>query len=270
MSTEIMFILVTVITVFVLNYINIIDAHKFIGDTAPFLHFLMEEDYKFLLAVKYGSETQIDVESFFKKRVSNAIITLVVFLILLLTNANINNFFISALVAVGIAFAVFKLPYIQLKSLYKKNLYRINLMLPYYLKSLEILIQHYTVPVAISRSIDTAPEIFKPGLQKLIEKIESGDMTVDPYMDFAKEYPVRDSMRMMRLLYRLSLGSQENKQEQLMMFAKTVSTLQNKAREQKYKSRLEKMENKTMAMLVCTGGGIILLLLLSITRMMMV
>ena len=123
--------------------------------------------------------------------------------------------------------------------------------------------------MAISRSIDTAPEIFKPGLQKLISKIEAGDMSVDPYMDFAKEYPVRDSMRMMRLLYRLSLGSQENKQEQLMMFSKTVSTLQNKAREQKYKNRLERMEQKTMMMLVCTGGGIILLLLLSITRMMM-
>ena len=87
-------------------------------------------------------------------------------------------------------------------------------------------------------------------------------------MDFAKEYPVRDSMRMMRLLYRLSLGSQENKEEQLMMFSRTISQLQNKAREQKYKDRLEKMEKKTMMMLCCTGGGIIFLLLLSMTQMM--
>ena len=65
-------------------------------------------------------------------------------------------------------------------------------------------------------------------------------------MDFANEYPVRDSMRMMRLLYRLGLGSQENKQEQLLVFSRTISSLQNKAREQKYKERLDKMENKTM------------------------
>ena len=64
-------------------------------------------------------------------------------------------------------------------------------MLPYYLKGLEILIQHYTVPVALARSIDTAPDVFKPGLQRLISKIEAGDSSVDPYMDFAKEYPVR-------------------------------------------------------------------------------
>ena len=53
-----------------------------------------------------------------------------------------------------------------------------------------------------------------------------------------------------------------------MMFARSVSQLQNKAREQKYKERLEKMENKTMAMLMTTGGGILLLMLFSMTMMM--
>ena len=103
---------------------------------------------------------------------------------------------------------------------------------------------------------------------ELIKKIDEGISTVDPYMDFAKEYPVRDSMRMMRLLYRLGLGSQENKTEQLMMFSRTVSSLQNKARETKYKNRLETMENKTMMMLGVTGAGIIALLLFSMMQMM--
>jgi hypothetical protein len=133
---------------------------------------------------------------------------------------------------------------------------------------LEILIQHYTVPVALSKSIDTAPEIFRPGLRDLIAKIEAGDNSVNPYMDFAHEYPVRDSMRMMRLLYRLGLGSNENKQEQLMMFSKTVSTLQNKSREQRYKERLDKMEGKTMMMLGCTGGGILAFMLMAMYMMM--
>lgn len=102
----------------------------------------------------------------------------------------------------------------------------------------------------------------------MVARIEEGDSSVDPYMDFAKEYPVRDSMRMMRLLYRLGLGSQENKHEQLLMFSKTVSNLQNKAREQKYKDRLEKMENKTMQMLFATGGGILLLMLFAMMMIM--
>jgi len=141
-------------------------------------------------------------------------------------------------------------------------------MLPYYLKSLEILVQHYTVPVALSRSIETAPEVFKPGLQRLIARIDAGDSSIQPYIDFANEYPVRDSMRMMRLLYRLGLGSNQDKHEQIMMFSKTVSALQNKAREQKYKERLEAMEKRTMIMLFVTGGGVLLVLFMSMTVMM--
>ena len=73
-------------------------------------------------------------------------------------------------------------------------------------------------------------------------------------------------MRMMRLLYRLGLGKQEHKQEQLLTFSRTVSSLQQKAREARYKERLDKMESKTMQMLVCTGVGVMLLLILSILQ----
>lgn len=259
---SVMFIIISVIVLFILHLNHTIDAKKFVQDTEPYLRFLMEDDYEFLLRVRYGDD--IDVNKLFSKRVQTAIITVVILFLLFISNLN----FLNIMIIVIIAFAMFKLPYINLKRFYQANLYQINLMLPYYLKSLEILVQHYTVPVALARSIDTAPEIFKSGLRELVEKVNSGDSSVDPYMDFAKEYPVRDSMRMMRLLYRLGLGSQENKQEQLMMFSKTVSQLQNKAREQKYKDRLEKMEKKTMMMLCCTGGGIIFLLLLSMTQMM--
>ncbi len=256
------FILIAVIIIFVLSYNHHIDMHKFIGDTEPYFRILMEEDYVFLLRLKYGDS--IDVEKMFGMRVRNGLIATAAMLFILMSQAN----FLNVLFSVIVGFVVFKLPYQKLKGYYKANLHRINQMLPYYLKSLEILVQHYTVPVALNRSVETAPEIFRSGLREMIAKIEAGDSSVDPYMDFAKEYPVRDSMRMMRLLYRLGLGSQENKQEQLMMFARSVSQLQNKAREQKYKERLEKMENKTMMMLMTTGGGILLLMLFSMTMMM--
>jgi hypothetical protein len=68
----------------------------------------------------------------------------------------------------------------------------------------------------------------------------------------------------MRLLYRLSLGSQERKQEQLLTFSRNISNLQQKARETRYKERLDTMESKTMVMLVTTGAGIMVLLVISI------
>ena len=111
--------------------------------------------------------------------------------------------------------------------------------------------------------------MFKEGLQELIKKIDAGDSSIDPYVEFANKYPVRDSLRMMRLLYRLSIGAQENKQEQLLVFSKSVSSLQNKAREQKYAKRLNVMERKTLAMLMVTGGGTMLVLFIAMMMMMM-
>ena len=263
MSTGFLFVIIGIILTIILEYNNHFSSKKFVKDNSVYFKGLMEDDYKFLLDVKYGSD-EVDVEKLFSQRVRNGLIVVVFAFFIFLQDMSFTYVVVAGLLGYG----MFKLPYIQLQSYYKANLNRINLMLPYYLKSLEILVQHYTVPVALSRSIETAPEIFRSGLQRLVEKIDAGDSSVQPYMDFAREYPVRDSMRMMRLLYRLGLGSQENKQEQLMTFSRTISTLQNKAREQKYKERLEKMENKTMMMLFGTGGGILAFLLMSMMMMM--
>ena len=44
--------------------------------------------------------------------------------------------------------------------------------------------------------------------------------------------------------------------------------LQQKARETKYQNRLEKMESKTMSMLMSTGLGVMILLVLAVLQMM--
>lgn len=265
MSTGMLFIFIGIIVIGIFEVNNHFSSKKFVNDVEPYFRFLMEDDYKFLLNIRYGDTYEESlVNSFFQKRVRNGLIAIIFMFFIFLQNLS----FIYILLSVIIGFIVFKYPYVQLKNYYKANLHKINLMLPYYLKSLEILAQHYTIPVALARSIDSAPEIFRPGLQRLVDKIDAGDSSVQPYMDFANEYPVRDSMRMMRLLYRLGLGSQENKQEQLLTFSRTISALQNKAREQKYQERLDKMEQKTMVMLFGTGGGILAFLLFSMMMMM--
>ncbi len=257
------FILIGIIFIFILNYNRVVDTRKFIGDTGGILTHLMEDDYEFLLNVKYPGRN-LNVNALFQARLRNAVIAMLVCLFLFFSKMNL----LYAVISIAVGFLIFKMPYLNLQSFYKANLHHINTMLPYYLKSLEILVQHYTVPVALSRSIETAPEVFRPGLRRLVARIEEGDSSIQPYIDFANEYPVRDSMRMMRLLYRLGLGSQQNKHEQVMMFSRTVSSLQNKAREQKYKERLEHMENQTLIMLVFTGGGAMALMFLSMMQLM--
>ena len=254
-------IIVCGLIVFVCFYNKTIDGKKFIADNEKFFQLLREKDYDFLVFSKYGDD--VDCDELFKKRVMNGLLFGLLFFMIFLSNLSLINVVLALL----IAFGVFKLPYIQLKNFYKAHLHEIDLLLPYYLKGLEILIQHYTVPVAIGKSIDDAPEIFKPGLRKLVERVNAGDSTVDPYMEFSNTYPVRDSMRMMRLLYRLGLGSQERKQERLMMFSRSVSNLQNKAREVKYKERLSHMESQTMKMLVVTGVAVMGIILISMVGM---
>lgn len=254
------------ILLFVFTYNNTIDKKKFYADNQKYFEALKEADYQFLIYAKYGEDVDVDV--LYSKRISMG---LVAFMFVLALSISGNNsvvvfnaqFFLNLVISLAIAFLVFKIPYFQLKTYYKQHLQEIDIMLPYYLKSLEILIQHYTVPVAIGKSINDAPDIFKPGLRRMVDRINSGDASIDPYMEFANTYPVRDSMRMMRLLYRLGIGSQERKQDRLMMFSRTVSSLQNNARETKYKERLTHMENQTMVMLVCTGLGVMVVILIS-------
>ena len=254
-------IIIGAILLFVLLYNQTIDGQKFIRDNEKYFQMLKEDDYEFLVYAKYGES--VDVNTLFNKRITYGFVTIVIFLFIFLTDLNLINIILSIVVG----FVVFKMPYNSLRSFYKQHLHDIDVMLPYYLKGLEILVQHYTVPVALGKSIEDAPDIFKPGLRTLISRIDAGDSSIDPYMEFANTYPVRDSMRMMRLLYRLGLGSQERKQERLMMFSRTVSNLQNKARETKYKERLGHMESQTMIMLVVTGAGTMIIILISMMMM---
>ena len=263
-------LIVGALFMWILIYNNTIDKRKFMIDNQKYFESFKEDDYDFLVYAKYGED--VDVNILYSRRVLYTLITFIIVFMLTLTGgggASIfdSQFFINLVLAIVVAVLVFKSSYLQLKSYYKKHLHEIDVMLPYFLKSLEILIQHYTVPVAIGKSIDDAPDIFKPGLRRLVDRINAGDSTIDPYMEFANTYPVRDSMRMMRLLYRLGIGSQEGKQERLMMFSRTVSSLQNKARETKYKERLNYMESQTMIMLVVTGVGVMLVILVSMLMM---
>ena len=260
MQIEIIIIAVIVFGIMTLG--GQININQMISDNQMLFLKLKESDWDFFVRARYGNNANPDV--LFNKRIKNALIVMVLAFFFMIQDLNA----VKILVIFVIGTFVFKMPYSDIKKFYARHMHEIDAMLPHYLKSLEILIQHYTVPVAIGKSMADAPEIFKEGLQEMIDAINSGDDSIEPYMDFARKYPVRDSMRMMRLLYRLSLGRQERKQEQILTFSRSISNLQQKARETRYKNRLEKMESKTMSMLITTGFGVMILLVLAVLQLM--
>ena len=251
-------IIVTVI-VFYIFIVNKKIKTSFFSSNSRLCNILKEKDYDFLLIAKYGDRVY-DPNEVFMKRVRNGVLVAIGLIFVFVSNMS----YLAVIIALVIGYITFKYQYLGLKKWYKSHLNYIDSLLPYYLKTLEVLIHHYTVPVALAKSVDDAPEVFRTGLKRMLSKIEAGDQSIDPYMDFAKEYPVRDSMRMMRLLYRLGLGEQEKKHQQLVSFSRSVSSLQAKAREMKYKARLDTMEKKTLVMMVVTGAGSLILLLISI------
>ena len=188
---EMLLIAIIVLYVFIVN--NWIDKKSLFGKNSKIINLLKEKDYDFLLIAKYGDRVY-DPDEVFMKRIKSGVIVSIAMIFLFLTEMS----YLGVIFALVVGYLVYKSQYNSLKRWYKAHLNYIDSLLPYYLKSLEVLVHHYTVPVALAKSIDDAPEVFKPGLKKLIGKIEAGDSSIDPYMDFAKEYPVRDSMRMMR------------------------------------------------------------------------
>ena len=202
---QIEIIIIAVIVFAIMTIGGQININQMISDNQMLFLKLKESDWDFLVRARYGNNINPDV--LFNRRIKNALIVMV--LAFFFTIQDLNAVKVLIIVVIGIF--IFKMPYNDIKKFYTRHMHQIDAMLPHYLKSLEILIQHYTVPVAIGKSMADAPEIFKDGLQEMIDAINSGDDSIEPYMEFARKYPVRDSMRMMRLLYRLSLGRQERK-----------------------------------------------------------
>ncbi len=259
---EVEIIIIIILIFVVMTYNGQLSIKDFINDNFFLFRKLKEDDWDFYVKSKYGDN--VNPDTIFIKRIRNGLMVSILCIFFFLKELDALKILISFV----IGFLIFKIDYLNIKSYYKRHIFQIDSMLPHYLKGIEILIQHYTVPVAIGKSVLDAPDIFKDGLQEMINEINSGNDSIEPYMNFARKYPVRDSMRMMRLLYRLSLGSQDRKQEQMLMFSRTISSLQQKARETKYKARLDKMESKTMSMLMSTGFGVMVLLVLAVLQMM--
>ncbi len=206
-------IIIALLIFLVMSYNGQISIKELINDNYYIFRKLKEEDWDFYVRARYGDTSLSD--AIFIKRIRNGLIVIVISLFFFIKDLDA----LRVLVSFVLGYVTFKLDYYNIKSYYKRHIFYIDSMLPHYLKSIEILIQHYTVPVAIGKSILDSPDIFKDGLQEMINEINAGNDTIEPYMNFARKYPVRDSMRMMRLLYRVSIGSQERKQEQMLMFS---------------------------------------------------
>ena len=135
-------LIIGIISFVVLTVNGYIKPNKFIYDNQDIFMKLKEDDYDFLVRAKYGEGLDSDV--LFQKRIKNGLLVILLMLFMFLSSLSA----VKVVISIAVGFLIFKTDYSNLKSYYKKHLQQIDSMLPYYLKGLEILIQHYTVPVA--------------------------------------------------------------------------------------------------------------------------
>ncbi len=166
MYIEMLIIAIIIIYIFIVN--GKINKNSLLSSDSKLCNLLKEKDYDFLLIAKYGDRVYNPNEVYIK-RIKEGIIVGLALIFVFLSQVN----YLTIIIAIVIGFLVYKYQYISLKKWYRGHLSYIDSLLPYYLKTLEVLVHHYTVPVALARSIDDAPEVFKPGLKRLVEKIES-------------------------------------------------------------------------------------------------
>ena len=77
---------------------------------------------------------------------------------------------------------------------------------PQWLMQVSLLLQSENVQVAIFKSIGDAPEILKPELESLKEKLVANPNGIKPYMEFLQDFTLPEVRSSMKMLYSLSEG----------------------------------------------------------------
>lgn len=100
--------------------------------------------------------------------------------------------------------------------LLKKNLAKeLEKAFPQWLMELSLLLQVDNVQVAIANTTHRAPAILRPALRKFQDGIGNNPESVNPYLDFLKEFSLPQIQAAMKMLYAISAGNSGSEHEQL-------------------------------------------------------
>lgn len=105
------------------------------------------------------------------------------------------------------------------------------LSFPQWLMEMGLLLQGNNVQVSIGRSMQTAPEVLKPELEKLSERLRAEPERLSSYTDFCKEFDIPEASGCMKMLHAISESGTGNAKIQIQELMKRVAEMQAKADE---------------------------------------
>ena len=128
-----------------------------------------------------------------------------------------------------------KYRYVQSHKGVRSNFYRKSLRkkmekeFPQWLMDISLLLQTENVQVALYRIRPQTPEVLRPAVDDMLEELSQNPESLEPYLNFLKDYDLPDVHSAMRMLYALSNGGYGNSEKQLSQILKRNQELLDKA-----------------------------------------
>lgn len=161
---------------------------------------------------------------------------------------------------IGVVFALFCL--VKHKMTYhtrfKAIKSEIEIQFPRWLMNVALYVQSNSVQVALYKSIPTAPLVLQPELIKLNNAIRDNPTSIDPYIDFMKDFELPNITMSMKMFYAIASGAGSDIQQQINEIIKRNNSLLDQTEKIANDNMLARMYMLFLAPQL-TGGGKILI-----------
>lgn len=116
------------------------------------------------------------------------------------------------------------------------------IILPEWLMEMALLMQNNNVQVSIAKSISGAPELLKPELQKLMERLQEHPGELASYTEFCKDFDVPEIGSCMKMLHAISESGTGDAEVQINNLLMRVQEMRNQAEEIRNKNAAFKVK----------------------------
>lgn len=127
------------------------------------------------------------------------------------------------------------------RTRYKAIREEIELQFPRWLMNVALYVQSNSVQVALYKSIPTAPLVLQPELIKLNNAIRDNPTSINPYLDFMKDFDMPDITMSMKMFYSIANGIGSDVQQQVDEIIKRNNILLDKTEKIANDNNLAKM-----------------------------
>ena len=146
--------IIILILLLLIYYILVYDNNSLSNEYYQLMNIIVEKDFEY-----YGNKVKNkNLKQLFNERI---LFSLLVMFILICLRINL-------IIVFGIGVFIYIINYYLVRNAYYILVKRTNDKFPYYLNNLAILIQQNAVPVAINKSIEHAPNVFRDELKILV------------------------------------------------------------------------------------------------------